>query len=271
MASGVDHSLPAITLTVTDPIITPTPPPSGETPPTSPASPVGIRGTWTLKQADEFNGAALDTTTWRPGWFGSGVSGPVSSGELACYNSNNVSFPGDGSVHLKITATSATCSGSTKPYTGALLSSNPSDGRSSGGYRFTYGAVESRIYLPSYGGTRVANWPAVWTDGQNWPADGEMDIMEGLGGDACWHFHSPSGGPGGCGVGDFTGWHTVAAEWQPGRVDYYYDGAKVGSVATGITTSPMYLILNNSVSGWAGATTVAPADMAVDYIRVWQR
>ncbi len=262
--TGAYHSLPSMQLVVTDDSTTPV-----ETSPGS-VMPQGMTGTWNLVRADEFSGSALDTAMWMPGWFGSGVTGPVNSYEQACYSSDNVTMPGDGNVHLKVTATSSTCTGSTQPYTGALLSSNPSDGRTGGGYQFTYGAVEARVYLPSFG-TEVANWPAIWTNGQKWPDDGENDIMEGLGGDACYHFHSLSGDPGACVPGNFSGWHTFASEWQPGSVTYYYDGVKVGSITTGITGSPMYLILNCTVSKGTGATTVAPAEMLVDYVRVWQR
>ena len=195
---------------------------------------------------------------------------PVNSAEQACYSANNVTLPGDGSVHLKVTATPSTCGGVTRPYTGAMVSSNPSDGRASGGYQFAYGALEARVYVPA-SGTQIANWPAVWTNGQNWPNDGEMDVMEGLSGKACFHYHSPSGGPGGCATGTYTGWHTFASLWEPGAVTYYYDGVQVGRITTGITMSPNYLLLDNTVSSTIGGPTLAPADMQVDYIRVWQR
>ncbi|MEY2513488.1 MAG: hypothetical protein QOJ89_846 [bacterium] len=273
-SAGAYHSLPAVTLTVTqDGTVAPPPPPPPPPPPSidPSAGPVGIPGTWTLKKADEFNGTALDTTIWRPGWFSSTVSSPVNpDGESACYNANNVTFPGDGAVHLKITAAASTCAGVTRPYTGAMLSSNYADGRASGGYEYAYGALEARVYLPAYGGTKVANWPAVWTDGHSWPSQGENDVLEGLGGDACWHFHSSAGGPGGCAAGNFSGWHTFASDWAPGSVTYYYDGIKVGTITTGITSYAHFLLLTNTVSSWPGATTVAPADMQVDYIRIWQ-
>ena len=49
--------------------------------------------------------------------------------------------------------------------------------------------------------------------------------MEGLSGQACWHFHDPQGGPGGCSTATYTGgWHTFGADWEPGSVTYYYDG-----------------------------------------------
>src|ERR1700682_4716091 len=67
------------------------------------------------------------------------------------------------------------------------------------------------------GAGAISNCPAVWTDGQSWPTDGELDVMEGLSGQACWHFHDPQGGPGGCSSATYTGgWHTYGADWEPG-------------------------------------------------------
>jgi beta-glucanase (GH16 family) len=168
-----------------------------------------------------------------------------------------------------VTPAASTCGGKTQPYTGALLSSNPSDGRASGGFQYTYGAFETRVYIPA-SGAQVANWPAVWTDGQTWPTNGEDDIMEGLSGQTCFHFHSPSGGPGACVAGTGAGWHTFASDWEPGSVTFYYDGVQVGQITTAITSSPMYLVLSNTVSATMGGPTLAPADMQVDYLRVWQ-
>ncbi|WP_257153895.1 glycoside hydrolase family 16 protein [Streptomyces lunaelactis] len=168
-----------------------------------------------------------------------------------------------GSLHLKAEKVQTTANdGKTYAYRSGLVES---DGKA----EFTYGAFEARIYTPAASPGAIANWPAFWTDGQNWPEDGEMDIMEALGGGkACYHFHSPAGGPGGCAPGDFTGWHTYGAEWKPGVVTYYYDGKQVGQITTGITSSPMFLILNNGV--YSSPTTVTPADMMTDYVRVWQ-
>jgi beta-glucanase (GH16 family) len=180
-----------------------------------------------------------------------------------------VTFPGDGTAHLRVTATPSTCGGVTRPYTGALLSTNPGDGRASGGFQYTYGALEARVYLPA-SGSQVADWPAVWTDGQApWPSTGEDDVMEGLSGKTCFHFHSPSGGPGKCVAGSDAGWHTFASDWAPGSVTYYYDGVKVGQITSGITSSPMYLVLDNTVSSQGRALT-KPADAQIDYVRVWQ-
>jgi beta-glucanase (GH16 family) len=231
--------------------------------------PVGIPGSWTSVLDDEFNAPSLDTALWQAGWFGSGTTGPVNSLEQECYSSGNVTFPGDGTVHLKVTASPSTCGGVVRPYTGALLSSNPSDGRAGGGFQYLYGALEARVYLPA-AGRRVANWPALWTNGQApWPSNGEDDVVEGLSGQVCFHFHSPSGGPGACVAGRYTGWHTFASDWEPGSVTYYYDGVDVGQITSGITASPMYIVLDNAVSAQSLRLAKA-ADMRVDYVRVWQ-
>ncbi|MEU8925735.1 family 16 glycosylhydrolase [Kitasatospora sp. NPDC048545] len=223
--------------------------------------PLGIPGAWHSVFADEFNGSSLDAAKWNPNWFGCSTctTQPVNSQEAAAYSPSQVSVSG-GSLHLAAVQKPATVNGKTYPYTSGLINTN-------GKAQFTYGAFESRIYLPP-SGSQVANWPAFWADGQNWPTDGELDVMEGLGGEACYHFHSDAGGPGGCAHGDFSGWHTYGAEWAPGSVTYYYDGVKVGQITTGVTSAPMYLILDNAVDSKYPA--VAPADMQVDYVRVWQ-
>ena len=235
---------------------------------TAPAQPLGISGNWNLALDSNFEGSSLTGSPWRTGWFGSGVTGPANTAEEDCYSPSNVTFPGDGTMHLNVTATPSTCNGETEPYTGALVSTNPSDGRTTPGYAYTYGVLEAKVYIPA-DGTQIANWPAVWADGQSWPADGEDDLLEGLGGQACFHFHSPLGGPGACDSTLTPGWHTFASDWQPGSVTYYYDGVEVGSITTGITNSPMYVILNNTVSSQDPGLAEADS-MQVAYVRVWQ-
>jgi beta-glucanase (GH16 family) len=237
---------------------------------------VGVPGTWSLKLDSSFNAPSLDTSIWRTGWFSSnssGYSGPINSSETACYTANNVAFPGDGTMHLNVTHAASTCSGVSEPWTGGVVTTNPHDGRSSGGYQYTYGALEARVFVPA-DGTAISNWPAVWAEGQSWPNDGEDDLMEGLGGAACWHFHdalqlNPGNGIGGCASSITPGWHTFASDWEPGSVTYYYDGVAVGSVTTGITTEPQFIILDNTVQSGYTSTTQAGA-MQVQYVRVWQ-
>ena len=93
--------------------------------------------------------------------------------------------------------------------------------------------------------------------------------MEGLSGQACYHFHDPSGGPGACDAATGPGWHTFGVEWQAGSVTYYYDGQAIGTISQGITADPMYLILDLTDNPGIGGETVAPATMQVAYVRAW--
>jgi beta-glucanase (GH16 family) len=218
----------------------------------------------------EFDGSSLDTSVWQTGWFGSGVTSPAdTSTDESCYAPSNVTFPDDGTMHLNVTAISSTCGGDTRPYTGAMVTTNPFDGRATGGFQYTYGVLEARVYIPA-AGSLIADWPGVWANGQVSPADGENDVMEGLSGNACWTFHNSSGQQGSC---DYTldpGWHTFAADWEPGSITYYYDGVSVGAFTTGITSAPMYIVLQNSVWSDEPSDTIQADSMQVQYVRVWQ-
>jgi|GEM_PF-1170543 len=226
--------------------------------------PLGIPGTWTLKFADEFNGTSLNTADWTPNWLGScctQITAPVNTTEDAAYDPAQVTVSG-GTLRFALISSPITIGSKTYPYRSGMIQSN-------GKHQYTFGAFEARLYFPA-SGTSIANWPAWWTDGQNWPTDGEMDIVEGLSGSACYNFHSQQSPPGGCPTGNFTGWHTYASNWQSGVVKYYYDGVLVGTQNTGITSSPMYLILNYATGGCCTGPVVVPATMQVDYVRVWQ-
>ncbi len=216
---------------------------------------------------DEFGGTSLDVTKWQPNWLGgsnSTITPPINGAEASCYDPKQVTEPGDGLLHLAAAARSCTASnGKTYAYASGLVNTHSH-------FTFTAGHLEARVWLDGANGT-IYNWPAVWTDGTGtWPSTGESDVMEGLSGQACFHYHSPSGGPGGCVAGNFTGWHTFGETVQVTSstttlVTYYYDGVKVGS-ETGVN-APHYIILNLGVGGYGGPLT-APSSMLVDYLRV---
>jgi beta-glucanase (GH16 family) len=138
-------------------------------------------------------------------------------------------------------------------------------------FSFTYGYMEARIWLPGSGS--IADWPAFWAHGfSSDESDGEIDVLEGIGGDAVAHFCNSAGCVGPLtGTGTFTGgWHTFADDWEPGSVTYYYDGTEIWSDTSGITSAPMYLVLDLAVSSTISPPISVPVTMQVAYVRVWQ-
>jgi beta-glucanase (GH16 family) len=222
--------------------------------------------------SDDFSAAGLNLNKWRPNWLAgndTAITKPVNSAEISCYDPAQVSQPGDGYLHLRAVKRSCTANnGITYQYASGLV-------ESAHDFTFTYGRMEARMWLPgsAAGGH---NWPAFWADGLGkWPSTGELDVMEILsGGQPCWHFHSLDAngqhqGPGSCArMANPSGWHTFAAEWRPGVVDFFYDGVKVGRLSQWITSSPMFLILNLGISTEHGGDLVTPSETLVDYVRV---
>ena len=220
----------------------------------------GLGANWALVFNDDFSGPGLNPTNWAPYWF---FDGNLNPGSNTRGYATNVTV--NGQLNLQLANLS----------NGALISSSPYGGALAG-FQFTYGYAEAQITLPTNGAV-IAHWPAWWLDGQNWPMDGEIDIMEGLDGYAAWHYHYDSGGgldshPIGGGINTSPGTHIYAVNWYPGHLDFYYDGALAASATNGslsggatISSSPMILILDYD----GGAGTV-PATMVVHYVRVFQ-
>ncbi len=246
------------------------------TPPTRPPArhgpqPEGIAGRWKLILNSRFNQRSLDTGLWRPGWFGTGITPAVNIHETACYNSDNVTFPGDGTMHLRLTSQPSTCSGRRQPHTAALVSTNPSDGRGSGGFEYRFGVLQARVYFPG-SGDKFYDWPAVITLGQHWPKDGEDDLFESIFGFPCASVHSAqyvTAGLFSCDHALSPGWHTVASVWKPHYMAWYYDGVEVAVQTHGIPTAPMYIVLLNTASR-RNPAVAHPDAMRVKYVRVWK-
>lgn len=163
---------------------------------------------------------------------------------------------------------------------------------------FQYGRFEANIRIPAGGGL----WPAFWMLGDSiqsvgWPACGEFDIMENIGREPST-IHGSIHGPGF--IGDkiglpyslprgarfSSGFHRFGMIWSPRRVQYYVDDPQnIYATFTPASLPPgaiwpfdkgrFFLILNLAVGGdWPGPpghATAFPAEMLVDYVRVWQR
>jgi hypothetical protein len=133
----------------------------------------------------------------------------------------------------------------------------------------------ARITLPCNNQGQVLDWPAFWTVGTvgSWPADGEIDILEGLRGHATWTYHyvSASGSNAdqtGTPPGNWCGTHTYSASWQDASITITWDGSQVGQVTSGeigvpIVSDPMYVIFDYGASAVYGGPTAGGATMGV--------
>jgi hypothetical protein len=227
---------------------------------------------------DEFNEGALNTSMWTPYWFTNG-----NETNQTVMESSNVSVGANG-LALNLTSSG----------TGGVVSTNPDD-KAPGhtGFQVTPADggpvyVEWQTTLPASGNDEIANWPAVWLTGQNWPITGEIDVMEGLSGTAAWHFiwgttpgvQEPAEDlPGGY-IFSTPGTHTFGLLWTTTSLTFVYDGRVVGTVndgddingvVTNVTSAPMYLVMENSLAPANRPTpALLPTTMTVRYARVWQ-
>lgn len=233
-----------------------------------------IPPSYILARDDEFPGVTLNSSNWTTGWFGSGITQPVNSFETACYGPTQVGV-NNGLSLLAISSTN-TCGGTSRPFLSGIITGTNFGAGPPWLQQYTPSAYfEAKITLPA-SGSSIANWPAFWLNSQNNPTTGEIDIMEGLNGQACFTFHNASGQQQVCPSGTYTGTHIFGAWWGTtsigaSRIDAYYDNKYIGSATSGITTSPVYPILNQAMSapGNFGGPVVAPATMAASWFHVY--
>jgi beta-glucanase (GH16 family) len=172
--------------------------------------------------------------------------------------------------------------------------------KTEGLFSFQYGRIEFRAEVPEAQGF----WPAAWLMGNNiatanWPACGEMDVLERVNaaGTPDWNegsIHGTGFTGGNLGtVFDFpsgqnaSGWHTYGMIWSKGSVSYYIDNSATpyitytpssvsglsGAVWPFDSGQANFIILNLAVGGsWPGSpnnSTPFPATMLVDYVRIY--
>jgi beta-glucanase (GH16 family) len=237
---------------------------------------------WHLTFEDEFNEQQLNTDKWQPNWQGhpnSAITNDVSgSYELSCFDPAQVTVSGGPLILTALHQPCTTESGATYQYDSGLVNTLAH-------YTFTYGFLEAKIWVPTSTcgsgdipeapATCVSDFPTFWASGVASSSPEEIDVMEGLQGLACFHFHynDPSVSDpnfGGCPtLSQAGGWHVYAADWEPGRVTYYYDGENVGTITSPLVPNrPMYLILSLGIPAlWTDQTS---ASLQIAYVRVWQ-
>lgn len=234
----------------------------------TPPQPSGAGGTWDLVFADEFNTSSLDTTKWSVCYPWDCHSG--GNGELMVYDPKYIKTE---SGNLVITADNTrTCDGSyCADYGSGLIQTGIPIGGSTPKFMLKYGFVEGRIQVP-YG---TGYFPAFWLRG----SPGEIDLMEVFGNNTWFSCgaHSPEWSCPHFGSNTPGSWHTFGVDWEPNVMTFYFDG-QVTSTTTDpqkIPSDEMRLLVNFAVGANfippPDSTTVFPAQMKVDYVRVWKK
>jgi beta-glucanase (GH16 family) len=242
----------------------------------SPESYPGMQLVW----RDEFGGKTLNETHWSHE-TGTGADGWGNS-ELQYYLPGNTTLQ-DG--YLVITARAQSHEGSA--YTSARIVTR-------GKQEFRYARVDFRASLPEGQGM----WPALWMLGANmdevgWPACGEIDVMEMIGGDGrentvhgTLHWQENierlyEGGMVTLPNDTFTGqFHVFSIIWDENRIQWLADNRvyfqkDISDLAFDAFRAPFYLVINLAVGGkWPGApdnTSLFPQRLVVDDVRVFQK
>lgn len=240
-------------------------------------------GDWEEVWSDEFNGTEIDRTKWN---VYNGKHRPDTEPVFFRDNPKNIRTEGG---NLVINTFVEDYQG--YPVTGAYMTTE-------GRFLMSYGKVEMRAKLS------VGNyiWPALWMMGVNgnWPTNGEIDIMELVGGGiedsklyGTFHWlseandegrHTQKGveiyNTGNTSLGD--DFHTYTLEWDADQMRLYFDGMQY--VSLNLTTdalkwcygdNPHFLIVNTSIRG-PGNNQIYPetaktSEYLIDYIKVYKR
>lgn len=238
---------------------------------------------WKLIWSDEFNGA-VHAPPDAGKWIYDLGDGGWGNHELETYTKKADNVFQDGEGHLIIRAIN-TGSGT---YTSARI-------KTQGKFTVQYGKIAARMKIPRGQGL----WPAFWMLGADiksidWPACGEIDVMENIGKEPSI-VHGTIHGPGYSGsksighpyafpdgttlAADF---HVYAVEWSSAAITFLLDDKPYFTVspsdlpagANWVYSHPFFLLLNLAVGGdWPGNpdhSTQFPQTLLVDWVRVWK-
>lgn len=237
---------------------------------------------WQLVWSDEFDGPTLNTSNWN-----------VEVNNFGGYN-NELQYYTSRPENVRIENNKLVIEARKESYLGREYTSGRLN--SSNKKSWKYGKIEALMKLPYGNGM----WPAFWAMGNTgqWPACGEIDIMELVGGNKCGYecgdnkthgymWYSDNGDksagtmapplPSGKYADDY---HLFGIEWDATSIKWTIDGnvfhtENITGAAKTEFHQPFYLLLNVAVGGdWPGspdASTVFPQKMYVEYVRVYQQ
>ena len=232
---------------------------------------------------DEFRSSSLDLSKWD---FDIGTgNGGWGNNELQYYTSSSQNVKVEDGL-LKICALDDGFGGMS--FTSARIVTR-------GKFAFNSGRVEAKVKLPSGQGI----WPAFWMLPEDnvygtWPVSGEIDIIEMLGQDpnkvyGTVHYgrYFPNNQMTGndyikSGPNFSEEFHVFSFEWKPDTLTWSVDGVMYNQITRNDIANDfwpfdqdMHFLLNVAVGGnWPGppnTSTTFPAEMHVDYIRVFQK
>jgi beta-glucanase (GH16 family) len=154
-----------------------------------------------------------------------------------------------------------------------------------GKFSLKYGKIEFKAKLPSGGGT----WPALWMLGNNidtvnWPACGEIDVMEHVGNQlnkifATLHYPGHSGGNGNGSntlISNATSdFHIYTVDWRANAIQFYVDNNLFFTFPNSANlpfNEKFFLIINCAIGGGFGGTidpNFTSSSFEIDYVRVY--
>ncbi len=247
------------------------------------ASKAPAENAWTLSWSDEFNYTGLpDSSKWDYDTGGHGWG----NNELQYYTDSDIRNVEVNNGTLKLRALREKTGD--KDYSSARMVTR-------GKADFTYGKIEINAKLPAGRGL----WPALWMLGNNietvdWPECGEIDIMEHVGYEKDSIFGTIHTKAYNHVIGTqkmkkifikdpYGSFHRYTLEWTPEHMKFFLDDTLFNeitnekkSTAEWPFDSPFYLLMNIAVGGNLGGqhgvdSTVFPATMEVDYVRVYKQ
>ena len=248
-----------------------------------------------LVWSDEFNtNGTVNTNNWfHQTQLPNG--GSWNNGEVQHYtNLLANSYVNNGFLNVVAKKENFTDQGITKQYTSARLNSK---------FAFKYGRLDVRAKLPIDAGT----WPAIWLLGKNinepgayfassfgttnWPACGEIDVMEhGIFPtqpinyiQSTLHTTSSFGNSmnnGGIIASDLANnYHVYSMNWSPNQISFLLDGV-IYYTYNPTTKDPntwpfdkeQFILLNVAMGGWAAPipANFVQSSMSIDYVRIFQ-
>jgi beta-glucanase (GH16 family) len=259
-------------------------------------SQVAIAQDWQLVWSDEFNGPAGSAPSGADWSFMLGKNSANGELEFYCPPGNNTSPCNAGTPNIFEDGNGNLVIRAIKTPSGTWTSGRMN---TSGKHTFQFGRMEARMKLVPAAGF----WPAFWMLGTNigtvgWPTCGEQDIMEWVPQYTPTTTSSTIHGPGYSGANgigrrftfpnggriDDASYHTYGVVWSQNKMEYYRDdwtkpfftvtSSDIPAGDQWVFNHPFYILLNFAVGGGfpgpPNSSTPSPADVLVDYVRVYQ-